>query len=270
MPMLFNQPTLIHKVSFLHPLAEYEAISTSMISPINRNENDATTEWGDVTPLHKLDLLNGTESDEYSTAVTTDFEKLQLFAQSYQNDDSYYLNKSSRHIDAPFEDYISTSSLSSSSSTETLYLSGAIAKFDFVQPFVPHPRLKCRKSQQKPVNNVHYLSPLRAKLAANQLLRYESESDFHSFMTRFHYLPFATQFKFEMNMHINDYYAVVSERIREEELDRAHKKELEKIREEELKRVRMLAEIELRKNYLFTTMNHNKSRSTSLLTITEE
>jgi hypothetical protein len=256
--MQFNQPTVIHEVNFSHPFTDNEEAPTPMTSPIKKYENDATNEWGEIGPLYELDLLNDTKSDKYSTVLATDFKKLKLFAQSYQNDDSYYLNESSSHINANFEDclFSSSSSLSPSSSTETLDLSGAIETFDFVQPFVPHPRLECRNSQQKPGKNAHYLSPLRAKLTANQLLQYELESDFHSFMTRFHCLPHATQFKFEVNIHINDHYAIVSERLREEELERE----------------RLFAEIEQRKTHLFTTVNHEKSliRSMSLLTITEE
>jgi hypothetical protein len=63
-------------------------------------------------PLHEIDLLNGTKSDKYSTVLATDFEKLKLFAQSYQNDDSYYLNESSSRINANFEYCIFSSSSS--------------------------------------------------------------------------------------------------------------------------------------------------------------
>lgn len=59
---------------------------------------------------------------------------------------------------------------------------------------------------------------MRARLVANQLLQFEHEEDFQDFMIRFHCLPYATDFKFEVNSYINDYYALQAERAAAEKL----------------------------------------------------
>lgn len=82
--------------------------------------------------------------------------------------------------------------------------------FSFVTPYTPHREedTKAPKKRTRPYD----ISPARARLLANQLIQFEQESDFQEFMVRFHCLPYATEFKFEVNAHINDHYALKAER----------------------------------------------------------
>lgn len=84
-------------------------------------------------------------------------------------------------------------------------------EYNFVIPFTPN-RGKCQSILPKRIASSHGISSVRARLIANQLIKFDKEPDFHDFMTRFHCLPYATDFKFEVNMHINEYYSMASER----------------------------------------------------------
>lgn len=84
-------------------------------------------------------------------------------------------------------------------------------EYTFVIPYTPN-RGKCQSKLPNRATSSHGISSVRARLIANQLIKFDKEPDFHDFMTRFHCLPYATDFKFEVNMHINEYYAMASER----------------------------------------------------------
>lgn len=81
----------------------------------------------------------------------------------------------------------------------------------FVTPYTPT-RKYSKILAPGPAPRCHHVSPVRAHLIANQLLKYDNEPDFQDFMVRFHCLPYATDFKFEVNAYINEYYALKSER----------------------------------------------------------
>lgn len=250
--MPYNRPTLIHKLSFSHHLCDEQKVLAPMISPVDRCENNAVNNEKNTGDLDVLDVFENIEHKSNKTNTTIGLEKLKVIQRSHYSPDRYNFNICHSQINLDLDD--STSSYSSSdSSTETLDSSPEFDKFDFVQPLVPPPRLKCRNAQKKPEDNSHYLSPLRAKLTANQLLQYDQEVDFQTFMIRFHCLPYATEFKFEVNMHINDHYAVSEERLREEEL----------------KREKLLTE---QRNLSHTRAIYENAllRSTKLLTIIEE
>ena len=138
---------------------------------------------------HKTDILKGGPLQEL--CLRSEFEEI------YEEDRS--------EISSPEDD--------GSECTSSEY-------YEFVLPFSPNRQFyKPTYSRQKPASTSKP-SPMRAHLIANQLLKYQHEPDFHEFMTRFHTLPYATEFKFEVNTHINEHFAAIAERSLIEEIKR--------------------------------------------------
>lgn len=212
--------TLIDVQQLYQPINEAETAATAEVCKLTRQNDEETIKEIEaaLACINNMDRKNDNKQKEHSIRTIGKRPKLRK-REPYTNLFTPIKGVDIYEFSDELDDMDSSSSSSSSTEDETdTSPESTDSYYEFVIPYTPTPR-KARQSIVKKSSSASngLISPIRARLIANQLIKYEGEPDFQNFMMRFHCLPYATDLKFEVNMHINDYYAEKN-RLLDEEL----------------------------------------------------